>query len=126
MIQDIIQNTQLAVLNTWSSIIDAVAPQAEKREAIRIGMARVNHARGVYRELDRMLTQEANELKVTHIEERKLLKEKQTSEVQVMSLRHKGVRADATEQVRKTRAFVLSGITGSAGVTAPDSSALPA
>jgi hypothetical protein len=126
MLQDIIQDTQLVVMNVWSRIIDAVAPQVEKREAIRLGMARVNHARGVYRELDRMLTQEADELKVTHIEERKLLKEKQTSEVQVMSLRHKGVRTDAAEQVRKTRAGVISDISGATSVAAPDSSALPA
>jgi len=124
MITDIIQNTQLVVLNAWSGIIDAVAPQAEKREAIRVGMARVNHARGVYRELDKMLTQEANELKVTHIEERKLLKEKQVGETKALNARHTEVRTEASEQVRKTRAFVLSGITGATSVAA--SEALPA
>jgi uncharacterized protein (DUF488 family) len=124
MIADIIQNTQLQIMHTWNNIVDVIAPHAEKREAIRVGMSRVNHARGVYRELDKMLTLESRELKVTHIEERKLLKEKQTSEVKVMSLRHKEVRSEASEQVRKTRSFVLSGINGSTSVTAPN--ALPA
>jgi hypothetical protein len=126
MIQDIIQNTQLVVMNAWSSIIDAVAPQVEKREAIRLGMARVNHARGLYRELDKLLTSEERELKVTHLEEKKQLKEKQTAEVNAMNLRHKDVRFGAKEQVRKTRAGVISDISGATSVAEPDSAALPA
>lgn len=117
MIQDIIQDTQLAVMQVWSSVIDAVAPKVEKREAIRLGMARVNHARGLYRELDKMLVSEARDLKVTHLEQKKQLNEKQTNEVKAMSLRHKEVRLGASEQVRKTRAGVISDIYGAASVT---------
>jgi hypothetical protein len=103
---------------------DIVAPQADKREAIRVGMARVNHAKMVYRELDSLLTLEERELKITHKEERKLLKEKQVGETKALNTRHTEVRTEAKEQVRKTRAQVISGISGVASVTAPN--ALPA
>lgn len=112
MLTDIIENTQLFVLGAWNSVVDAVAPTPGEREAIRIGMNQLSTARATYRELDNMLRQEENQLKVTHVEERKLLAEKQKGETDSMRARHSATRGHAKETVRQVRSAVLSDILG--------------
>lgn len=112
MLTDIIENTQLFVLGAWNSVVDAVAPTPGKREAIRVGMNQLSTARAKYRELDNMLRQEENQLKVTHVEERKLLAEKQKVETDSMRARHSATRGQAKETVRQVRSAVLSDILG--------------
>jgi hypothetical protein len=112
MIKSIIENTQLFALDAWNSVVEVVAPQPAKREAIRIGMSRLNQARGKYRELDTMLRLEETQLNVTHKEERKLLAEKQKGEKESLRSRHNDTRTQAKEGVRQVRARVLSDIAG--------------
>jgi hypothetical protein len=118
MLKDIIENTQLLALDTWSRVIDAVASQPAKRETIRVGMARISRARGEYRELDTLLRQEAAQLETNHSEERKLLKEKQSTERTLMRERHAEVRVNAKSELRAVRSAVISDI-DSGGVQAP-------
>jgi hypothetical protein len=118
MLKDIIENTQLLALGTWSRVIDAVAPQPTKRETIRVGMARVSRARGEYRELDTLLRREAVQLETNHSEERKLLKEKQSTERTQMRDRHAEVRVGAKAELRAVRSAVITDI-GCGGAQAP-------
>lgn len=126
MIKDIIENTQLFALGAWNSVVEVVAPQPAKREAIRIGMSRLNQARGKYRELDNLLQQEEIVLDLSHMQERKQLAERQKDEKTTMRERHSAARGQAKENVRQVRTMVLSDIANAkpAEVSAP-SEALP-
>jgi hypothetical protein len=119
MLTDIIEDTQLFMLSTWNSVVDAVSPQPAKREAIRVGMSKLNLARAKYREVDSLLNQEAQQLDVNHKEERKLLAEKQKVEKESMKSRHSETRTQAREGVRQVRAMVLSDIAGWQQPTVP-------
>jgi hypothetical protein len=110
MFNDIIENAQLFALGTWNTITEIVAPQPEKREAIRVGMHRLDQVRGKYRELDTILRNEEEQLNITHAAQRELLKERQTAETADMHQRHDVARSAANEAIRQVRAMVISDI----------------
>lgn len=112
MIKDILENAQLFALSTWNGVIDAISPNQAKRETIRIGLARVQRARGEYRAVDALLHQEATQLATNHKEERKLLSVKQGAEREQMRDRHATVRAGAQAELRTIRSSVVTTISG--------------
>jgi hypothetical protein len=126
MIKDIVENTQLFALGAWNSVVELVAPQPAKREAIRVGMSRLNQARDKYRELDNLLKQEEIVLDLSHMQERKHLADRQKDENTAMRERHSAARGQAKEGVRQVRTMVLSDIVNAktAEVASP-SEALP-
>ena len=110
MLRDIIENTQLAVMNSLASLVDLVTPEPEVRSVIRAGNAKVNAAKQDYNNVRALLGQESKLLKATHVSERQALAEKHTAEMTDMKCRHAETTERASEMVRETRAMVISDI----------------
>lgn len=110
MLRDIIENTQLAVLNGWTALADMVYPNPVVRQVIRDGNHKVASARNCYTQLRNLLHEEEIQLNNVHREERKNLAEKQKSEKEAQSFRHSAALENAANLVRETRTKVISDI----------------
>lgn len=110
MLRDIIENTQLAVMNSLASLVDLVAPEPEVRSVIRDGNAKVNAAKQDYNNVRALLGQESKLLKATHVSERQALAEKHNGELVDMRCRHAETTERAQTMVRETRTMVISDI----------------
>lgn len=110
MLIDIIENVQLAVMNGWFAVSDMVCPNPEVREVIREGNRKVNISKHNFAMLRRLLKEEMKQLDATHVEERKLLAEKQSKEKAGLAAQHQQAVNLATVAVRETRAKVISDI----------------
>ena len=119
MIRDIIETTQLAIMNGWTALADIVYPNPHVRNVIREGNHKVAVAKQQYAQLRSLLKEEVRQLDNVHSEERKLLAEKQKSEKEAQRERHTSALESATAVVRETRSKVISDIADARSTKAP-------
>lgn len=110
MLRDIIENTQLALMSSFASLVEIIAPEPEVRSVIQAGNSKVKAAKKDCLLLKAVCAEEAEMLKTTHKTERKALAEKQEGEVADMRQRHAATKAHAHAVVRDTRSQVISDI----------------